>query len=83
VAVFFDLSVYLVFWWISLTLLDMISALYCVATEKEEVRLVFYSVFYRIFFILLIDVCKALATIEEFLGIGMTWGKLDRIGTSS
>ena len=83
VALVFDLSVYLVFWWISLTLLDMIAALYCVATEKEEVRLVLYSFVYRIFFILIIDVCKAFATIEEFLGVGMSWNKVERIGSTS
>jgi poly-beta-1,6-N-acetyl-D-glucosamine synthase len=80
IAVAYGLSSYLVFWWLSLTILDLIAAFYCVSVEKEEMRLVFYSVFYRIFFILVIDVCKAFATIEEFLGLGMTWGKLERIG---
>ncbi len=74
---------YLAFWWLILTILDMIAALYCVAVEKEQASLVFYSVLYRLFFILIIDVCKTIATIEEFLGLGMTWGKLERIGTSS
>ena len=83
IAVAFDLSYYLVYWWLSLTILDLIAALYCVAVEKEEVRLIFYSIFYRLFFILIIDVCKTFATIEEFLGIGMTWGKLERIGAGA
>lgn len=74
---------YLVFWWLILTILDMIAALYCVAVEREQASLVFYSVLYRLFFILIIDVCKTLATIEEFLGLGMTWGKLERIGGTS
>jgi hypothetical protein len=30
------------------------------------------------FFILIIDICKTMSTIEEFLGIRMTWGKLER-----
>ncbi len=80
IALAFDLSYYLVYWWLSLTILDLVAALYCVAVEKEEARLVFYSIFYRLFFILIIDVCKTFATIEEFLGIGMKWGKLKRIG---
>lgn len=80
VAVLFGTSHFLVFWWLSLTILDMIAAMYCVAVEKEEAVLVFYAVFYRLFFILIIDVCKAMATIEEYLGLGMDWGKLDRIG---
>lgn len=83
IAVAFDLSYYLVYWWLSLTILDLIAAFYCVAVEKEEVRLIFYSIFYRLFFILIIDVCKTFATIEEFLGIGMTWGKLERIGAGA
>jgi cellulose synthase/poly-beta-1,6-N-acetylglucosamine synthase-like glycosyltransferase len=83
IALVFKMSYYLVYWWLSLTILDLIAALYCVAVEKEEARLVFYSLFYRLFFILIIDVCKTFATIEEFLGFGMTWGKLERIGSGS
>jgi hypothetical protein len=56
------------------------AALFCVAAEKEEFRLVPYAIIYRIVFILLIDVTKAMATVEEFLGIRMTWGKLERKG---
>ena len=73
-------SYYLVFWWLSLTLLDLAAALYCIATEKEQVSLLPYVLLYRVFFILIIDVCKCLATIEELLGFGMQWGKLERIG---
>ena len=54
--------------------------MYCIAAEREEFRLVPYAVIYRLFFILLIDVTKAMATIEEFLGVRMTWGKLERTG---
>ncbi|MEM1095124.1 MAG: glycosyltransferase [Bacteroidota bacterium] len=83
IAGVFGLSSYLVFWWLSLTILDLVAAFYCVAVEKEEVRLIFYSIFYRLFFILIIDVCKTFATVEEFLGIGMTWGKLQRLGKAA
>lgn len=83
IAVLFGLNYYLVFWWVSLTILDIVTALYAVAAEREEVRLVPYSILYRLFFILIVDVCKVLATIEEFIGIGMTWGKLDRTGTAA
>lgn len=81
IALVFGLNSYLVFWWVMLTILDMIAALYCVAVEKEQGSLVFYSIFYRLFFLLIIDVCKTFALIEEFLGVGMTWGKLERIGS--
>jgi len=81
-AFFFGYISLIFFWWAALTLLDLIAALYCIASEKEEIRLVFYSVIYRIFFILIVDVCKTISTIEEFLGIKMTWGKVERAGTA-
>lgn len=79
-ALVFGFSSLIIFWWIGLALLDFISALYCIAVEKEEVRLLPYTIIYRMFFILVIDICKAMSTIEEFLGIKMTWGKLERTG---
>ena len=79
-ALVFGFSSLIIFWWIGLALLDFISALYCIAAEKEEVRLLPYIIIYRMFFILVIDICKAMSTIEEFLGIRMTWGKLERTG---
>jgi len=39
-----------------------------------------YAVVYRYLFIATIDVTKLFATIEEFLGVRMTWGKLERAG---
>ena len=67
-------------WWAGLALLDIVAALYCVAAEKEEFRLIGYAIFYRMIFILIIDICKTMSTVEEFLGIKMTWGKLERAG---
>ena len=79
-ALFFGFSSLIIFWWIGLAILDFISALYCITVEKEEPRLLPYTIIYRMFFILVIDICKAMSTIEEFLGIRMTWGKLERTG---
>lgn len=79
-ALVFGFSSLIIFWWIGLALLDFISALYCISVEKEEARLLPYTIIYRMFFILVIDICKAMSTIEEFLGIKMTWGKLERTG---
>ncbi|MCL5029867.1 MAG: glycosyltransferase family 2 protein [Bacteroidetes bacterium] len=81
-ALAFGFSSLIFFWWAGLALLDLVTALYCIAVEKEEFRLVGYSIIYRMFFILIIDICKAMSTIEEFLGIRMTWGKLERVGTA-
>ncbi len=81
VAVFYQMSTLIFFWWVGIMILDMMAAIYCIAAEKEEFRLVPYAFFYRLIFILLIDITKAMATAEEFLGIKMTWGKLERSGS--
>ena len=81
-AIFFGFSNLIFFWWAGLALLDIITALYCVAAEKEDYRLISYAIIYRMVFILLIDICKTMSTIEEFLGIRMRWGKLERVGTA-
>lgn len=80
-AVAFGFTSLIFFWWAALALLDLTTALYCVAVEKEELRLVAYAIIYRMVFILIIDICKTMSTIEEFLGIKMRWGKLERLGT--
>ncbi len=81
-AIVFGFTSLILFWWAGLALLDLITALYCVTVEKEEFRLVWYAIIYRMFFILVIDICKAMSTAEEFLGIKMSWGKLERVGTA-
>jgi poly-beta-1,6 N-acetyl-D-glucosamine synthase len=68
------------YWWLLLTLLDVAAALHTVAMEEEDLRLVPYAVLYRFFFIALIDVAKLFATLEEFMNVRMTWGKLERVG---
>ena len=80
VALFYGLSSFIFLWWLGIAVLDLMAAVYCIAAEKEEFRLVPYAIIYRVVFILLIDVTKAMATVEEFLGIRMIWGKLERTG---
>ncbi len=77
---FYGFSHFAVFWWIQLTVLDLGVALYAVAIERESLALVPYSVFYRIFFVLAIDICKLMGTLDELLGARMSWGKLERSG---
>jgi len=79
-ALLFGFTTLIFYWWAGLALLDIVTALYCVAAEKEEFRLVWYAIIYRMVFILIIDICKAMSTVEEFLGIKMSWGKLERAG---
>ena len=42
--------------------------------------LLLYVVLFRLFYMIVIDFSKLFAVAEEFMGIGMTWGKLKRVG---
>jgi len=80
VGLFNGMTSLIVFWWFGITILDLLAAIYCIAVEREELRLIPYALVYRLVFVLVIDVTKAMATVEEFLGITMDWGKLQRTG---
>jgi poly-beta-1,6-N-acetyl-D-glucosamine synthase len=80
IALVFGMTKLLVLWWLLLTALDVLVAIHAIAMEKEDMRLALYSVFYRFFYILIIDVCKVFATLEELVGLDMSWGKLARKG---
>jgi cellulose synthase/poly-beta-1,6-N-acetylglucosamine synthase-like glycosyltransferase len=70
----------ILYWWILLTLLDAAAALYTVVMEEEDLALVPYAVIYRLLFVIMIDVAKVAATVEEAANVRMTWGKLARAG---
>ena len=80
VALLYGMTKLLVLWWLLLTLLDLLIAVHAILMEKESMSLAFYSVFYRFFYILIIDVTKVFATLEELVGLDMSWGKLARKG---
>lgn len=80
VMLVFDMAVFVIFWWGQLTVLDIVVAMFCLSMENESMRLAPYSVLYRIYFVLMTDVCKVIATVEEILQVHMTWGKLERAG---
>lgn len=80
VALSFGAGAYLLAWWLLLTLLDVAAALHTVVMEGEDLALVPLALFYRLVFVLLIDITKLLATAEEFMNVQMTWGKLERLG---
>ena len=71
---------FVLYWWLLLTWLDLAAALHTVAMEEEDLRLVPMAVLYRFFFITTVDVAKLCATVEEFLNVKMSWGKLQRAG---
>ncbi len=73
-------TVFIFFWWAMFTILDMAGALYCVLVTGESLFLVFYAILYRLFFIEFINIAKILSTFEEWFGVKMTWGKLERKG---
>jgi len=80
VALSFGASNYLLAWWVLLTLLDVAAAVHTVVMEGEDLRLVPLALFYRFIFVLFIDITKLFATVEEYLNIQMSWGKLERLG---
>ena len=70
----------LLFWWIMFTVLDVAGAIYCLLLTKEKLSLAMYSTIYRLAFITVINIAKIFATIEEWFGLEMSWGKLERKG---
>ena len=80
VSVNMGLATLLFFWWMQLAVLDIVAAAYCVVIEEEDPSLIFYAIMFRLFYINITDVSKVFATIEEWRGKSMTWGKLEREG---
>jgi biofilm PGA synthesis N-glycosyltransferase PgaC len=80
IALIYGMTKLLVLWWLLLTVLDVLIAVHAILMEREELSLAIYSVFYRFFYILIIDVTKLFATLEELVGLDMSWGKLARKG---
>ncbi len=80
IALIYGMTKLLVMWWILLTILDLLVAVHAILMEREDMGLAIYAVFYRFFYILIIDVTKVFATLEELVGLDMSWGKLARKG---
>jgi biofilm PGA synthesis N-glycosyltransferase PgaC len=80
IALMFGMTKLLVMWWLLLTVLDVLIAVHSILMEGESMSLAAYSIFYRFFYILIIDVTKVFATLEELVGLDMQWGKLARKG---
>jgi biofilm PGA synthesis N-glycosyltransferase PgaC len=80
IGVRYGVATLLFYWWLQLTVLDVVAASYCVIIEEEDPSLILYSIGFRLFYINIIDIAKVFATIEEWRGHKMTWGKLEREG---
>ena len=76
----YGIVLFIFYWWLQLTMLDVIAATYCVVVEEEDPALIGYAVAFRLFYITIVDVSKVFATFEEWRGTAMTWGKLQREG---
>lgn len=81
-AVLFGAGELLLYWWILLTLLDLVAAFVTVSMEGEQISLVPLAVAYRFFFILFLDVVKTFAALEELFRLDMGWEKLKRTATT-
>ena len=73
-------SAILFYWWSLFTIVDVAGALYCILITNESKILAFYAIYYRLYFISIINISKVFATIEEWFHTKMSWGKLDRKG---
>ena len=83
VALLFGAGELLLYWWILLTLLDLVAAFVTVSMEEESLGLVPLALIYRFFFILFLDVVKTFAALEELFNLGMGWEKLRRAATTT
>jgi cellulose synthase/poly-beta-1,6-N-acetylglucosamine synthase-like glycosyltransferase len=73
-------SILIFYWWVMFAIVDMAGAFYCLLITGEDLTLMLYAIYYRLFFISIVNIAKILSTIEEWFGIEMNWGKLDRKG---
>jgi hypothetical protein len=80
IGIKYGVTILLAFWWLQLSILDIVAAAYCVIIEKEDTLLIAYALVFRVFYLLVVDVAKIFASIEELAGTKMSWGKLEREG---
>jgi cellulose synthase/poly-beta-1,6-N-acetylglucosamine synthase-like glycosyltransferase len=73
-------STIIFYWWSLFTIVDIAAALYCIFMTNESKKLALYSIYYRLYYISIINISKIFATIEEWLNIKMSWQKIDRKG---
>jgi poly-beta-1,6-N-acetyl-D-glucosamine synthase len=70
----------MIFWWLQLIVLESAIAAFCVAVEDEHPGLIALSPLFRVFYLVLLDLARLLASIEEFTQVTMSWDKLSRLG---
>ena len=73
----------LLYWWLQLLFLDCATALYCICVEDESPRLALLAPFFRVFYLIVLDVARLVAAFDELAHVGMSWDKLARLGRLS
>jgi len=70
----------MIFWWLQLIVLECAVATFCVAVEDEHPALIAISPLFRVFYLVVLDVARLFATVEEFAHVRMSWDKVSRLG---
>jgi hypothetical protein len=70
----------MIFWWLQLIVLESAVAAFCVAVEDEQPALIAISPLFRAFYLVVLDVARLFATVDEFAQVRMTWDKVSRLG---
>jgi biofilm PGA synthesis N-glycosyltransferase PgaC len=71
----------IIYWWLQLILLECAVVAFCVAVEDENPCFVVLTPVFRSFYMVVLDVARLLATLEEFKGVAMGWDKIARLGS--
>ncbi len=69
--------------WLQLVILEMITTLFCLGEEDNNLLPVLLVPAERWIYQPLLDTVRVLASIEEFFGVRMLWGKLSRKGRAA
>jgi poly-beta-1,6-N-acetyl-D-glucosamine synthase len=79
-ALLYGVHEMMVCWWLQLIVLESAVAAFCVVVEDEEPWLIALGPLFRVFYLVVLDVARLLATAEEFARVGMSWDKVSRLG---
>lgn len=76
----FGLHELVLYWWLQLLFLDCATALYCICAEDEAPVLALLAPLFRIFYLIVLDVARLFAALDELAQVRMNWDKLARLG---
>lgn len=71
---------FLSLWLVVLLGLDLAVVFITLVDNRWSMKLIWYAVLNRFTYAFFQDLIKIMSSVEEYIGIGMNWGKLDRIG---